>query len=275
MVQDAVVIDIPLSSKFGFAWPNEPYLPVQPPSSERAVSLSSSEEESDSEGESLSPVGQHGTEDRAGDHIPPMMAPVLPHHPRFSRAFSMPLPSQLNHLQNPMRGGTLSLIKQQSHEFSPFRELSLELADSVQMMIQTLLQITPAQVLDPAKEQFSACSLSVPTSSVSAMFTSMKNLNYISANMAAFYSEQQTGDNPLHPPQERFHTTNNEFDIGEMLQSVGDVLSGAATQAGVDLVLFHGDVGMKHVSVWGDENGISFALSHVSTEFLCSIQSDM
>jgi osomolarity two-component system response regulator SSK1 len=63
----------------------------------------------------------------------------------------------------------------------------------------------------------------------------------------------------------------NDFDIGEMLQSVGDVLSGVAAQAGVDLVLFHGDVGMKHVTVRGDENGISFALSHVS----CALPSTM
>ena len=57
----------------------------------------------------------------------------------------------------------------------------------------------------------------------------------------------------------------DDFDIGEILQSVGDSLSGVASQAGVDLVLFHADVGMKHVSVRGDECGISYALSHVST----------
>ena len=58
----------------------------------------------------------------------------------------------------------------------------------------------------------------------------------------------------------------DDFDIGELLQSVGDTLSGAAAQAGVDLVLYHGDVGMKHVSVKGDECGISYVLSHVSQD---------
>ena len=55
----------------------------------------------------------------------------------------------------------------------------------------------------------------------------------------------------------------DDFDIDEILQSVGDSLSGVASQAGVDLVLFHADVGMKHVSVQGDECGISYILSHV------------
>jgi len=42
-------------------------------------------------------------------------------------------------------------------------------------------------------------------------------------------------------------------------------LSGAAAQAGVDLVLYHGDdIGLRHVCVKGDESGISYVLSHVS-----------
>jgi osomolarity two-component system response regulator SSK1 len=108
-------------------------------------------------------------------------------------------------------------------------------------------------VLDPAREQFSACSLSIPTSSMSALFTAMKSLNYISANMASFCESATDTHSKSH----------NEFDIGEVLQCVGDALSGAAAQCGVDLVIYHGDVGLKHVYVSGDESGISFALSHV------------
>jgi osomolarity two-component system response regulator SSK1 len=140
------------------------------------------------------------------------------------------------------------------------------------MMVQTLLQISPSQVFDPAKEQFSACSLSVPTPCMSAVFTSMKNLNYISANMAALCADhdscQNSGKSDPSPVLPSTLGTRpvipGDFDVGELLQSVGDTLSGAAAQAGVDLVLYHGDVGMKHVCVKGDECGISYALSHVS-----------
>lgn len=148
----------------------------------------------------------------------------------------------------------------------------MELADSIQLVIQTMLQISPPQVLDPAKEQFSACALSVPTSSMSAMFTAMKNLNYISANMSSFcefpVTRPEEGQEATLTPRSvaQEHNTHMEFDIGEMLQCVGDTLSGAAAQAGVDLVLYHGDIGLKHVYVAGDESGISFALSHVSRD---------
>lgn len=282
-----MVVDLPASNKFGFAWPTDPPPVQQPPSSEHTVSLSSSEGESDvSEAEHTS--GLQSMTDHSGDEPNPMDHSVksqqqtLPEPadkgltiPRLSRAISMPLPSRLGHLQNPRRVPSSrssvapsSPISEDIPQYSQFQELSLELADSVQMMVQTLLQISPSQVLDPAKEQFSACSLSVPTPSMSAIFTSMKNLNYMSANMVAFCAETDPSrpDTPVIPSSTLGASSiiPDDFDIGELLQSVGDTLSGAAAHAGVDLVLYHGDVGMKHVSVKGDECGLSYALSHVS-----------
>ncbi|TFK56253.1 hypothetical protein OE88DRAFT_1652915 [Heliocybe sulcata] len=278
--QDAIVELPPSSSKFGFAWPAEgTQLAPVPPPSDRTMSLSSSDPDSDiSEAESLPQVPASQAElVESGHEITPKSRLNLEQNPieqfiqssttppRLSRAFSMPLPHQLSYLQNPRRVPSSSSETQDlddSDELSPvpsrFHELSLELADSVQMVIQTLLQLSPPQVLDPAKEQFSACSLSIPTPSVSAMFTSMKNLNYMSANMSAFSSE--LSDPPV---PESLRSAHDDFDVGEMLQSVGDVLSGVAAQAGVDLVLFHHDVGMKHVAVKGDECGISYALTHI------------
>ncbi len=284
--QDSMMMDLPPSSKFGFAWPAEQPSPAPLPlGAERPVTLSSSDGETDISEEELSaPVKRPPKpEDLAGDldfvtptnnltleQNPLDHAGRLPPIPRLSRAFSMPLPSQLGSLKNPQRtsespGSQSPTIEEFRPESEHFRELSLELADSVQMVIQTLLQLSPPQVLDPAKEQFAACSLSIPTPSVSAIFTSLKNLNYISANMTAFSSvhpsDSESGArSPRLPP---VSTIPNDFDVGEMLQSVGDALSGIAAQAGVDLVLFHGDVGMKHIAVKGDESGLSYTLSHV------------
>ena len=155
-----------------------------------------------------------------------------------------------------------------------FHEVSLELADSVEMVVQTLLQISPAQILDPAKEQYAACSLSVPTSSVSAVLTTMKNLNFVSANMPDLCARsgrtipQAEIDAPVSSPVTRTPITHSDFDVGEMLQGVGDALSGCAAQRGVDLVLFHADVGLRHVAVRGEEFGLSVTLTHVSNRNL-------
>jgi osomolarity two-component system response regulator SSK1 len=96
----------------------------------------------------------------------------------------------------------------------------------------------------------------------------MKNLNYMSRNLEEFGLDSdetisEAGEEEREGETEPSLRPKDTFDIGETLQSAGDVLSGVAAQAGVDLVLFHGDVSLKHVSVIGDECGLAFALSHV------------
>lgn len=181
--------------------------------------------------------------------------------PHFSRTMSMPLPSHLTHLKHPHRPRARSV--QSSPTFlaepvSPINSLSVELADAFQMVIQTMLQISPPQLLESAKEQYSACSLSVPTPSMSAIFTAMKTLNYMSANLLKFYNESGS-----HGYSDGESKVQSVFDIGELLQCIGDTLSGVAAQIGVDLVLYHGEVGLRHVYVKGDECGILYVLLHV------------
>lgn len=284
--EEAVVVEFPpSSSRFGIAWPADPTPPLSVPTDRPlGVSLSSSEGETDISEEELSaptkrPLRVEESDDSEfvtptnhlhADRDPMERAGERSPAPRISRAFSMPLPSQLGPFQNPRRVSSsldASPMAGPSEEPVHLQELSLELADSVQMVIQTLLQLSPPQVLDPAKEQFSACSLSIPTPSVSAMFTSMKNLNYMSANISTFGVETPLSSSSVPRRSKPASGTNTyiDFDVGEMLQSVGDALSGVAAQAGVDLVLFHDDLAMRHVAVKGDESGLSYTLSHVSS----------
>ncbi|KAH6915503.1 response regulator receiver domain-containing protein [Coprinopsis sp. MPI-PUGE-AT-0042] len=190
----------------------------------------------------------------------------------------MPSPSQLSQLQHPLKPGArpsnLSSGSSSSSDDSPHvREISYELADSIQQVVQTLLQVSPPQILDMTKEQFSACSLSVPASSMSAMFTVMKNINYLSANMGGYFGEfppagGTSARSAEKQPMQNSEENDMEFDIAEVLQCVGDSLSGTAAQVGVDLVIYHGDVSLKHVNVVGDEAGLSYAISHVIRQIL-------
>lgn len=199
------------------------------------------------------------------DHQPlywqhPLPPTLLPH---FGRSLSMPTPSQL---RNPHRSLDLASSSRSapiSPDVSHCYEISLELADSLQCIIQTMLQVSPQQVLEPAKEQFAACTFSMPTPCMSAMLAVMKNLNYISANMTALCAPLSDSEPPISDVKNS-HAQHVDFDIGELMQSVGDGLSGAAAQAGADLVLYHGDAVLKHIWVRGDEDAISYSLSHVS-----------
>lgn len=279
-VAQTPIVDLPPAEKFGFAYPDSVGGGIA--RSTRVLTISQVLQINDAEGSELETSEAESSaskdfatalEDKeAGESTPTngTTSPNVPSAsasspPRLSRAFSMPVSSQLGHLRNPHRSfiepvyPTSPLVLSTPPSSAQFRELSLELADSVQMVIQTLLQIAPPHLLDPAKEQFSGCSLSVPSPSISAMLTTMKNLNYMSANISTFTE----GPGPFHSSDQSPEAIEDDFDVGEVLQSVGDALSGVASQAGVELVLFHADVGMKHISVRGDECGISYALSYV------------
>lgn len=215
----------------------------------------------------------------------------------FARAFSNPLPAQLKHFRHPSQRRVQQTAEVVTAPGVPVSgpladgsdtlgELRLELADSVQMMIQTLLQISPPHLLDPAKEQLAAHTLQLPTPSISALLTTMKNLNYMSANLflaqppSSNTPEWQTTSGPMARSELKLDTLAHvgqqlisidstspaleDFDIGEVMQSVGDALGGISAHSGVELVLFHADVGMKHLNVRGDECGVSYALCHVS-----------
>lgn len=228
--------------------------------------------------------------------------------PIFSRSYSSPLPARVKSFQKPSRlaasplGATPPLLSHHASQQSipstepitptALQTLSAELSDSLQSAIQTLLHLSPPHLLDNAKEQYSGCTVQLPTTSLSALLTAMKGLNYLSANVASLCQDAQALNlqdpsvpSPANQPtvtvngEEQKRPTRSDtgitgildsaasaedFDIGELLQSTADLLSGQAAQAGVEMVLFHGDVGIKHVSVHGDGEGLGYALSYVS-----------
>ncbi|KAL7423985.1 Two-component response regulator SSK1p [Cryptotrichosporon argae] len=211
-----------------------------------------------------------------------------PAHPTLNRTFSSPLPNRVGSLRHPLSPTADRLASYAAHPptasalaglarpvstsssatlapLTPLQTFQHELADTLQSAIQTLLHLSPPHLLDNAKEQYSGCTVQMPTTSLSALLTSMRGLNYLSANVVALCDGMSDkGDVGILADTR----PSEDFDIGELLQSVADLLSGQAAQAGVDLVLFHGDVGMKHVSVTGDRDGIAYALGHVIRQIL-------
>jgi osomolarity two-component system response regulator SSK1 len=223
-----------------------------------------------------------------------------PTPPAFTRTFSAPLPQRVGFLRHPLtpikdpvgsyndhprsRHSSISSVlgapeaepstarpppstysssttAASERLITPLETVSLELADGLQSAIQTLLHLSPPHLLDNAKEQYSGCTVQVPSTSLSALMSSMRGLNYLSANARALCEDVATRkmDGILD-----LSNKHDDFDIGELLQSVADLLCGQAAQAGVDFVLFHGDVGIKHVSVRGNAEGLAYALGHVS-----------
>jgi len=55
-----------------------------------------------------------------------------------------------------------------------------------------------------------------------------------------------------------------EFDIGDLLQNMGDALAGVASKLDVNFVIYHCDNSLHHTLVIGDEGAIRHALLNVS-----------
>ncbi|KAL0079985.1 hypothetical protein F4703DRAFT_1741144 [Phycomyces blakesleeanus] len=134
-----------------------------------------------------------------------------------------------------------------------------EIQDAALMIITTLEQFSPASILSNTYELLSACSIAVPIASISAINTSVKQVCHVSSHLelvARLLREGSTSsaDDSIQS------LVRQEFDIGDMVQNVGDALAGMASKLDVKLVIYHADNGLHHTHVVGDEGAMRHAL---------------
>ncbi|RIA97246.1 hypothetical protein C1645_801922 [Glomus cerebriforme] len=135
------------------------------------------------------------------------------------------------------------------------RTISAQLRQTTDMAMDTLRQLSPPHFLSKPREQLSACSISFPTASINAIHNVLKDINYISTHLGTLslllFSEQNNQETSQ---------IKREFDIGEIIQHVGDVLAGDACNAKVELVIYHVEYGLNHLNVIGDEAAFRHSL---------------
>lgn len=146
--------------------------------------------------------------------------------------------------------------------------VSQEIRDAALMIIATLEQFSPSSILSNTHELLSACSIAVPIASISAINTTIKQACHISSHlnlMARMLRDPGSLDDT--PEQERVKSNvSQDFDMGELLQNVGDALAGMSAKLGVHFVIYHTDNGLYYPNVVGDQDAIKHALINVSSE---------
>lgn len=180
-------------------------------------------------------------------------------------------------------------VLQDEHEFlmEAYREENLyrknllletvgkEVQDAATLAIETLRQMTPTNLFPPtvSHEQLSPCTLPIPITSVLGLFTTMLHLQYISRNMErlsrVMFTEYVQGIVEKTSPH--YHKGENSFDVGEFVQSLGDLVSADASLKGVEFVIYHAEYDMNHVSIKGSEESWRHALINVSDLFFIFI----
>ncbi|KAK9707767.1 Two-component response regulator SSK1p [Basidiobolus ranarum] len=145
------------------------------------------------------------------------------------------------------------------HKALFIKNMTNELRNATSMAIETVKQLSPPELLVKPQEHVSACSIPVPTASVTAVHAALKHIINLSSHLTLvnrlLFTEESTVESA-----NRCDSDVVEFDIGELVQSVGDMLAGTAAEAKVELVLFHADCGFHHRNVIGNEAGFRHAL---------------
>ncbi|KAI8880881.1 hypothetical protein K501DRAFT_254298 [Backusella circina FSU 941] len=166
--------------------------------------------------------------------------------------------SEYNHFHDIVNNATTEF---REHQSAFLTTVSQEIQDVALMVITTLEQFSPASILSNTHELLSACSLAVPISSISAIHTTIRQICHISSHLqllsrftvqtrSLMEESNSTLPQPLHA----------EFDIGELLQNVGDALAGVAAKIDVNLVIYHCDSSLHHSIVIGNEGAIRHTL---------------
>ncbi|KAF9344655.1 ssk1 response regulator receiver, partial [Mortierella sp. AD094] len=139
-----------------------------------------------------------------------------------------------------------------------------EVQDAATLAIETLRQMTPTSLFPPSisREQLSPCTLPIPITSILGLFTTMRHLQYISRNMErlsrVMFTEYVQGIVEKTSPH--YHRGENKFDVGEFVQSLGDLVSADASLKGVEFVIYHWEYDFNHVSIKGSEESWRHAL---------------
>lgn len=141
---------------------------------------------------------------------------------------------------------------------------SQEIKDAAVMIMSTLEQFAPPSILSNTYELLSACSMAVPITTISAINTTVKQACHIGSQLKVLSSMLSE-----HIKSESVETTVNEpFDVGELVQNVGDALAGMSAKLGVHFVIYHMDNGLHYSTIIGDEDATRHTLVHVSMLFL-------
>ncbi|CEP09254.1 hypothetical protein [Parasitella parasitica] len=144
--------------------------------------------------------------------------------------------------------------------------VSQEIRDAALMVMATLEQFSPSSILSNTHELLSACSIAVPIASISAMNTTIKQACHISShlNLVARMLRQS-----LVEEQDKVKSyVSEEFDMGELIQNVGDALAGMSAKLGVHFVVYHTDNGLYYPNVVGDQDAVKHALINLLRNML-------
>lgn len=174
----------------------------------------------------------------------------------------------------------LRRIYASSHRLKMLDAVAQEMQGVAGMITTTLEHFSPSSILARTHELLSACTIAVPITSISAIHTAIKQVHHVSHNLDLVTRLlTSTHHHHHHHDPDTFTTSHNnnetqehallpdnvQFDIGGLVQNVGDALAGMAAKLDVYLVIYHADNGLHYSNVTGNEGIIRHTLLDASS----------
>ncbi|KAL0080486.1 hypothetical protein F4703DRAFT_1714961, partial [Phycomyces blakesleeanus] len=128
------------------------------------------------------------------------------------------------------------------------------------MVLTTLEQFSPSSLLTNTHELLNACSIPVPVASVTAIHTTIRQVFHMSAHLQLLSQLVRQNTRVDSDDKHLQSSVQLSFDVGEMVQSVGDAIAGMASQLDVGFVIYHSDNVLHHATILGDEDAIQHTL---------------
>ncbi|KAK9711153.1 Two-component response regulator SSK1p [Basidiobolus ranarum] len=185
-----------------------------------------------------------------------LLLSLLAAHDRDRREFLTIVSSELKTLTDKV---SKVMTESTSHRCQFIKTVAMEFEDTTSMAVQIVKQLSPPELLIKPQEHVSACSIPIPTASVTAIHTSLRHIINISSRLNVI-SQLITNDDQANENLRLILSNKSEFEIGGLIQSIGDLLAGTAAESKVELVLCHEDSGFHHMHVLGNENAFRHAL---------------
>lgn len=142
---------------------------------------------------------------------------------------------------------------------------SQEVQDVAHMVNSILEQYAPTSILSATQETLSTCSISMPIASTLAITTAMKQAMHISSCLhhltePNFRPQGKYSSSSLVP---QLRMKNENFDISEVLQTVGDAMEGLCTKYKVPLVICFADSEWRSINIVGNQSALRHGLIQV------------
>ncbi|KAI9596384.1 hypothetical protein BDF19DRAFT_421909 [Syncephalis fuscata] len=146
--------------------------------------------------------------------------------------------------------GEQLLSEAEERRTASVKMITEEIRDASRIGKASIMRLAPPAVLAAySREHLAACSIPIPTASIASVDAVLSHIEHLGKHLECLNNTTPLldhKDSPLsgHLPQ---------FDVGELLQRVGDMMAGCATCAKVEVVIYHAEAQICHRMVYGDE----------------------